>query len=169
MPWHPDAVHADPFDPAGVAWSPVSPRLATARRITTLVTAAVPIVVLALIAVTVDTGWPWFVAGAIGLLAAWSLWAIGRQTRSIGYAERDEELLVRTGIMWRRIVVVPYGRLQYVDVIAGPLDRMLGIARVQLHTASAGSDAAIPGLTPDDAARLRERLTARGQSRLAGL
>jgi hypothetical protein len=46
---------------------------------------------------------------------------------------------------------------------------MLGIARVQLHTASAGTDAAIFGLTPDEAARLRDRLASRGQSQLAGL
>ena len=71
--------------------------------------------------------------------------------------------------MYRQIVVVPYARLQYVDVQAGPVDRMLGISRVQLHTASASTDAAIPGLVPDEAARLRDRLTARGSSRLAGL
>jgi membrane protein YdbS with pleckstrin-like domain len=162
-------VHAEPFEPAGVVWSPVSPRLVTARRITTLVVAAVPIALFAFIALASGTAWPWVLVAVIGVIAVWSLWLIGRQARAIGYAERDEELLVRTGIAWRRIVVVPYGRLQYVDVLAGPLDRALGIARVQLHTASAGSDAAIPGLPPEEAARLRDRLTARGQSNLAGL
>lgn len=162
-------MHAEPFEPAGVVWSPVSPRLVTARRITTLVVAAVPVALFAFVAVASGTGWPWVVVAAIAAIAAWSLWLIGRQARAIGYAERDEELLVRTGIAWRRIVVVPYGRLQYVDVLAGPLDRALGIARVQLHTASARSDAAIPGLPPAEAARLRDRLTARGQSNLAGL
>ena len=57
--------------------------------------------------------------------------------RAWAYAERPEELLLRSGVMWRTIVVVPYGRLQYVDVEAGPLARALGIASVQLHTASA--------------------------------
>jgi len=162
-------VHAEPFEPAGVVWSPVSPRLVTARRITTLVVAAVPLALFIVIAIASGAGWPWVVVAVIAAIAVWSLWLIGRQARAIGYAERDEELLVRTGIAWRRIVVVPYGRLQYVDVLAGPLDRALGIARVQLHTASARSDAAIPGLPPEEAARLRDRLTARGQSNLAGL
>lgn len=162
-------MHAEPFEPAGVVWSPVSPRLVTARRITTLVVAAVPLALFIVIAIASGAGWPWVVVAVIAAIAVWSLWLIGRQARAIGYAERDEELLVRTGIAWRRIVVVPYGRLQYVDVLAGPLDRALGIARVQLHTASARSDAAIPGLPPEEAARLRDRLTARGQSNLAGL
>jgi membrane protein YdbS with pleckstrin-like domain len=72
-------------------------------------------------------------------------------------------------VLARTIVVVPYGRLQYVDVEAGPLARALGIASVQLHTASAGTNAQIPGLTSAEAARLRDRLTDRGQAQLAGL
>jgi membrane protein YdbS with pleckstrin-like domain len=71
--------------------------------------------------------------------------------------------------MFRSMVVVPYGRMQYVDVEAGPLDRKLGLAKVQLHTASVGTDAQIPGLPPDEAARLRDRLASRGEARLAGL
>ena len=162
-------MHAEPFEPAGVSWSPVSTRLATARRITPVIVAAIPAALLAIAAIASGARWPWVGVGVLVALVAWAWWLIGRQTRSIGYAERDTELLVRTGIMWRRIVVVPYGRLQYVDVAAGPVDRMLGIARVQLHTASARSDAAIPGLPPDEAARLRDRLTERGHTHLAGL
>ena len=89
--------------------------------------------------------------------------------RALGYAERDEDLLVRRGVMFRSLVVVPYGRMQFVDVEAGPLARRLGYASVQLHTASPSTDAAIPGLVPDEAARLRDRLARRGEARLAGL
>ena len=92
-----------------------------------------------------------------------------RQVRAIGYAERDDDLLIRKGVMFRSMVVVPYGRMQYVDVEAGPLDRRLGLSKVQLHTASVGTDAQIPGLPPDEAARLRDRLASRGEARLAGL
>ena len=59
--------------------------------------------------------------------------------------------------------------MQYVDVQAGPVDRRFGIAKVQLHTASPGTDAQIPGLSPEEAARLRDRLARRGEARLAGL
>jgi hypothetical protein len=40
---------------------------------------------------------------------------------------------------------------------------------VQLHTAAAATDAQIPGLVPAEAARLRDRLAAHGESRAAGL
>lgn len=161
--------HGEPFEPADVAFTSVSPRLATARRIATCTTLLVIAAAFAFVALVGEQSWAWVPVLVLVLLAVWAAWLIGRQVPAIGYAERDDELLVRTGIMYRRIVVVPYGRLQFVDVQAGPLDRMLGISRVQLHTASAASDASIPGLPPDEAARLRDRLTGRGQSNLAGL
>jgi membrane protein YdbS with pleckstrin-like domain len=92
-----------------------------------------------------------------------------RGLRSWGYAERAEDLLVRRGLLFRRLSIVPYGRMQFVDVTAGPLDRAFGLATVQLHTAAAASDARIPGLAPEEAARLRDRLTALGEARAEGL
>ena len=71
--------------------------------------------------------------------------------------------------MFRELVVVPYGRMQYVDVRSGPLEQLYGIASVHLHTASPGTSARIPGLPAGEAARLRDRLTALGQSQAAGL
>jgi hypothetical protein len=59
--------------------------------------------------------------------------------------------------------------MQFVDVTAGPLQRRFGVATVQLHTAAAATDAQIPGLVPVEAARLRDRLAAHGESRAAGL
>ena len=103
------------------------------------------------------------------MLTAWVALLIPRQVRAIRYAERVDDLLVRRGIMFRRLVVVPYGRMQYVDVQAGPLARKLGVARVQLHTASPATDASIPGLGPVEADRLRDQLASRGEARLAGL
>jgi membrane protein YdbS with pleckstrin-like domain len=92
-----------------------------------------------------------------------------RSIRSWGYAERSDDLLVRHGLLVRRLSIVPYGRMQFVDVTAGPLERALGLATVQLHTAAAASDARIPGLMPDEATRLRDRLTALGHARAEGL
>ena len=158
-----------PFEPAGVVWQPVSPRLATARLATAAITLGVPMLVAAGAAVMSGAGWVWAVAAVPALLLAWCVVVVPRQVRAIGYAERADDLLIRKGIVLRTMVVVPYGRMQYVDVQAGPLARACGIAQVQLHTASPGTDAAIDGLPPDEAARLRDALAARGEARLAGL
>ena len=159
----------EPFEPAGVTWTAVSPRLATARRVSGVVPLAVLAAGAGVAAVLSGLTALWAVVGFLGAAAVWLWWLAGRQASAWAYAEREDDLLVRSGIMFRRVVVVPYGRMQFVDVHAGPVDRMFGIARVQLHTASAASDAAIPGLVPAEAARLRDRLSSRGQSRLAGL
>nr|MBA2464710.1 PH domain-containing protein [Nocardioidaceae bacterium] len=94
---------------------------------------------------------------------------VGRSVRRWGYLERDQDLYITRGAWFRRLVVVPYGRMQYVDVQAGPLDRAFGIAQIRLHTASPGTTAHLPGLPAADAARLRDRLTSLGEAQAAGL
>ncbi len=158
-----------PFDPIGVRWVPVSPRLTTVRLATLALVLVVPFIGGVLAAAMSGLAALWAVPGVIALVGLWLGILIPRQVRAVGYAERDDDLLVRRGVMMRNLVVVPYGRLQFVDVHAGPLDRLAGVARVQLHTASASSDAAIPGLRPAEASLLRDRLAARGEARLAGL
>lgn len=161
-----------PFDPTDVVWQPVSRSLRTVRLITLALTAAIPLigsVALAALAATEGLTWLWAVPAVVLLVVVWLAVVVVRQVAALGYAEREDDLLIRKGVMFRSLVVVPYGRMQFVDVQAGPLDRWAGVARVQLHTASASSDAAIPGLPPDEATRLRDRLAARGEARLAGL
>ena len=92
-----------------------------------------------------------------------------RRVGAWGYLEREDDLLVQRGLMVRRLSVVPYGRMQFVDVTAGPVERSFGLATVRLHTAAAASDARIPGLEAAEAARLRDQLAALGESRAAGL
>ncbi|HRA50168.1 PH domain-containing protein [Actinotalea sp.] len=158
-----------PFDPAGVVWQPVSPQLVTVRLVTIAIALGIPLVLAVVAAALVGEPALWAVPAVLAVVGLWLAWLVRRQVRAIGYAERDDDLLIRRGLLQRSLVVVPYGRMQFVDVQAGPLDRWCGVARVQLHTASASSDASIPGLVPAEAARLRDRLAARGEARLAGL
>lgn len=114
------------------------------------------------------------VAGAVTLLVTMALavhwwWLSGRRYRSWGYAERDRDLLIRYGVLVRRTSVVPYGRMQLVDVTEGPISRLLGLASVQLHTAAATTDAVVPHLPVAEANRLREHLTQLGEANAAGL
>jgi len=112
-----------------------------------------------------------------GLIASGVVLAVGglllvfvmRRVRAWAYAERNEDLLVSRGVLFSRLSVVPYGRMQFIDVTAGPIERSFGLATVRLHTAAAASDARIPGLSRDEAARLRDRLAELGESQAAGL
>ena len=160
----------DLFAPSDVSWTPVSPKLAAVRRLNAAITAGV-VGLAALFVLGLTLSWAY---GGLALLVVaaafvWSWVLIGRNQRSWKYAERDDELLVSHGIMFRELVVVPYGRMQFVDVAAGPLERAYGIATVELHTATPATDAKIPGLHPDEAARLRDRLSALGQAQAWGL
>ncbi len=159
------------FSPPGESWTTVSPLLARAYRITLGFWAVVALAVVVGLSFLPDVpSWVIAVLGAVALVVTgWAWWLVGRRTRSWGYAERADDLLVTSGIMFRRLVIVPYGRMQLVDLKAGPIHRWLGITTVQLHTAAATTDASIPGLTPQVAADLRDRLARLGEQRSAGL
>ncbi|WP_281905778.1 PH domain-containing protein [Streptomyces olivaceus] len=102
-------------------------------------------------------------------LLVWGWVMLERNWRSWRYAERADDLLISRGVLWREETVVPYGRMQLVEVTSGPVERHFGLASVQLHTAAAATDATIPGLDPAEAERLRDRLTELGEARSAGL
>lgn len=159
------------FAPPGSVWQRVSPRLTLQRRGVLLVWALIAGAALFVLARMVDLDGRLLSAllVALLLLVGWGWWVIGRAVRRWGYAEDAEELAITRGALLRRLVVVPYGRMQYVDVQSGPIDQLLGIATVQLHTASPGTTAIIPGLPAAEAARLRDRLTEIGESKAAGL
>ncbi|ACQ78968.1 membrane-flanked domain protein [Beutenbergia cavernae DSM 12333] len=156
------------FAPPGVTWHSVSPRLGTVRTLLCAIWLGIPLVGVLVLAIAVG-GWTWILPAALALVLIWALWLVPRQVRAMSYAEREDDFLFRKGVMFRSLVVVPYGRMQYVDVSKGPLAQRFRIATLQLHTASASTDASVPGLAPEEAARLRDRLTARGEARLAGL
>jgi membrane protein YdbS with pleckstrin-like domain len=114
------------------------------------------------------------VAGAVSGVGAIVVGALadvvaGRRVHAWAYAERSDDLLVRRGVMFQRLSVIPYGRMQYVEMTAGPFERAFGLATVQMHTAAAASDARIPGLPSAEAARLRDQLTSLGEAQATGL
>lgn len=92
-----------------------------------------------------------------------------RRVRAIGYILRADDLLFRRGIMFERVVAVPYGRLQLVDVTRGPLLRALGLATLKFVTASAATGVQLPGLKFEDAEALRDRLVDLAEIRRSGL
>jgi uncharacterized protein len=158
-----------PGSPAPAPKSP-SPRLWPLRCVQ-VAAAALAGALLAGLGAALAAGAP---AGAaavtvVAAVALVTLWFVRRRVRAWSYTERDEDLIVARGVLVRRLSVVPYGRMQFVDVTAGPVERAFRLATVKLHTAAAASDARIPGLERDEAARLRDRLAALGEAKAAGL
>ncbi|NLA65310.1 MAG: PH domain-containing protein [Leucobacter sp.] len=108
-----------------------------------------------------------FAAVAVGLLVNAIL--AFRRVRAIGYVLREDDLLFRRGIMFERVIAVPYGRLQLVDVTRGPLLRALGLSTLKFITASAATGVQLPGLPETEAEALRDRLIELAETRRSGL
>ncbi len=155
--------------PDTVDWHPVSAKLTTLKRLQLLGNLIIPAAATAAVWFVWHWGWVFLIFGVIAAGVLIRVGTVGRSVRSWGYAEREQDLLVRHGLVRRHLSIVPYARMQFVDVSAGPLERMFGLATVQLHTAAAASDARVPGLDPAEAARLRDRLTTLGEIGKEGL
>jgi membrane protein YdbS with pleckstrin-like domain len=150
-------------------WTGLPPGLLRMRRL--LLVVWLGLLTLALGLLLCLLAGPLWALFALAPLAAlcWGWVLLGRNWRSWRYAERADDLLISRGVLWREQTVVPYGRMQLVEVTSGPVERHFRLASVQLHTAAAATDATIPGLDPAEAERLRDRLTELGEARSAGL
>ena len=151
-----------------VEWLRVSPRYIAAE----LIGLILPLLLLPLVTVPLHLiGWPlaWLATGTV--IAFIVLYAVftPRRVRAIGYRLRDDDLIFGRGILSRRVVAVPYGRMQLVDINRGPLSRALGLSELKLVTAAATSGVVIPGLREADADELRDKLIELAESRRAGL
>jgi uncharacterized protein len=157
-------------DSGTLQWRAPSPRLLTLRRVEVVAVTAVAAIAAGIILgvrVNAAAGVGIAVVVLIGGLVAER--TARRRYLSWGYAEREDDLLVRRGVLFSRLSVVPYGRMQFIDVTAGPMERSFQLATVKMHTAAAASNARIPGLERDEAARLRDRLAELGEAQAAGI
>ncbi len=100
--------------------------------------------------------------GAAALFFALFLLAVWYPTLAFhrwGYAVTEDEVLISRGVVIRQVTAIPLGRVQHVDTRQGVLEQWLGLARLQIFTASGiGADGVIPGLGLDVAETLRDRL-----------
>lgn len=159
---------SDPTNPPNIPLESVSNKLVLGRMIVGGVSSAI-VIVAALILALLVTPWLWIgVAGGV-ILLGWLAWLIPRQVHNIGYATEEKDFVVRRGALFRSLNVIPYGRIQFVDVSEGPIERALGISTLRLHTASATTDATVPGLSSEQANGLRQELVKRGAGKLSGL
>lgn len=111
-------------------------------------------------------GMPTAATAAIAL--ALFLWMPERRYRAWAYRMDEDELRIHSGLMVRSSTIVPFGRVQHIDIVRGPLQRRYGLASLVLHTAGTRSAATVlPGLDSDEAEAMRDHVRARIREDLA--
>lgn len=84
-----------------------------------------------------------------------------RQYRSWGYRLGADRLRVARGLLFRADTVVPFGRVQHIDVQQGPLERSRDLAALTLYTAGThNASVTLPGLPHAEALAMREAIRA---------
>lgn len=151
------------------AWQGVSPKYVIVDLIGYVISGLV-MTAIALVP-QLAFGWEfgWLLPIIVGALSLLMIAFTPRRVRSIGYQLRADDLLFKRGIMWQRIVAVPYGRMQLVDINRGPIARLCGLSELKFVTAAAASGVVIPGLPEQVAEELRDTLVSLAESRRAGL
>jgi len=159
-------------------WVPAASGYLTVRFVHTISALALPILAgVALYCAGAFFGGPG-VLRIVGLVVVavfglWGLWWIlttPRRTRALGYALESNHLMARRGIVFRSMSSMPYGRIQYVDVDSGPLERMCGVARLTVRTAGTTTGTMVLfGIPLNVAEELRADLVRRADERMAAL
>ena len=100
------------------------------------------------------------VPAVVGLVAFGAIIvAPNRVFRRLGYSVDSSFLRVVRGWLFHSDTIVPFVRVQHIDVNRGPLDKLFGTASLVVHTAGThNSIVTLPGLSPDRAAELRETI-----------
>lgn len=154
----------------GMQLTPLAPRarwLFHLQGLARFVVTGPPIVIGGMIGLFFVVPWLWAVGLSLGaglLLALASVWMPALAFGAWGYRLGEDELIIQHGVIVRRLVAIPTARVQHVDTFQGPLDRIFGLTRLHVYTASGtGADGVIPGLELDEAGRLRDRLIQVGE------
>ena len=168
-------VSSQPVPPQSV---PAASRYLTVRYIHTLSALALPILAgVAVYCAGAFFGGPealrivgLVVVAVFGLWGLWWILTTPRRTRALGYALESNHLMARRGIVFRSMSSMPYGRIQYVDVDSGLLERMCGVARLTVRTAGTTTGTMVLfGIPLNVAEELRADLVRRADERMAAL
>jgi len=159
----------DILSPEGVEFQHVSTKLAALRLGNTFALCGALCGAISVLVLIVDINALWWLMLIPAFIALLRLLLVLAQVRALRYALADTDFVIRRGIIFRRLTMVPYGRIQYVDIYQGPVLRFMGIATIKLSTASAHTDAKLEGVPVAEAGRPRGVAGQRGSAELMGL
>ncbi|MGD8166013.1 PH domain-containing protein [Herbiconiux sp. P16] len=149
-------------------WHGVSPKYLGVEIVSSIISALV-LCAIAVVFIVVGTWFGWWALGVAVVIGVITLVLAPRRVRSIGYQLRSDDLVFKRGIMFHRVVSVPYGRMQLIDINRGPVARALGLAELKFVTAAASTGVSIPGLVDEEANALRDHLVGLAETRRVGL
>ncbi len=161
------AAPTDPFAPDALnvreGLDPVDPAFVHVLRVTTALT----LLPLAVAATLVDILVMPRIGGPFGLLsvAAWLIAIVmivtfpARRVTRWGFKIGEGQLRVARGWLFRTDTIVPFVRVQHIDVGQGPVERLFGLSHLVVHTSGThNSMVTLPGLHADLAAAMRETI-----------
>ena len=147
---------------------PLAPEVVTSWRIGTTLSLLVPSTIITTVTgLALDGVAGWVAAGFVVLWLL--LLTLSHPVRYRRWHWRLTDLAVelRYGVVTRSQETVPYFRIQQIDIVQGPLDRLLHLSTLQVTTASATGRAALPGIAEADAPEVRRELLARATAAVA--
>lgn len=127
-------------------------------------TLLIPLLIIAAVldvqALIQKTGFGGFATGLMTTLVLLAIFVTApRQHARMAYALGGDYLRVVRGFLFFTDTVVPFVRVQHIDVGQGPVERIFGLARVVVHTAGThNSIVTLPGLSRADADMMRETI-----------
>jgi uncharacterized protein len=138
-------------------------RVITVWRFSTVTSLLVPSLLLSAVSFGLlgsPTGWlvPIVLVVAIAVMATWYPGARYERWR---WRLTDLAVELERGVIVRQAEALPYFRIQQIDVSQGPIDRLLGLASLQVTSASASGSVTLPGIAATDAPGVRRALLAR--------
>lgn len=153
-----------PIDPSlddEGALTPLHPNHVWALRVEVTL-AAIPFIIGALVLEQAQLVPPALIVGPVALVALLAILRVPlRRHLARGYAMSADRLRVVRGLLFRHDTVVPFGRVQHIDVSQGPIERFFGIATLTLHTAGThNASVSLPGLGEPLAREMREEIRA---------
>lgn len=116
-----------------------------------------------------DSPWKWLVFGLMIMLAVYEVielivfpvW----EYKQWGYAIEEDKVVIRHGIFFVKETVIPIIRIQNITISQGPINRKLGLYKVELFLASGIFE--IVGLNQETADRISENLKSRLYRRIS--
>jgi uncharacterized protein len=140
----------------------LAPAIVTAWRISAALGWLLPGLVLVVLGFVLADGWAWLVMATVAALVVFAVvFYPGLRYRRWRWQLTELAIELRYGVLVRTQETVPYFRIQQIDITAGPVDRLLGLASLQVTSASASGSVTLPGIAADQAPQVRAELLAR--------